>query len=1018
MGVLGKKCDILAVLYLTCFISSSLCFQCAEKGAGKDAEKLQIHIVPHTHDDVGWLKTVDEYFYGANNSIQHAGVQYILDSVIPALNEDPNKRFIYVEIAFFKRWWDQQNVEMQEIVKKLVLQKRLEFINGGWCMNDEAATHYNAIIDQMTVGLKFIEETFGSDARPRIAWHIDPFGHSNEQASLFAQMSFDGFFFGRIDYDDKTLRLKQQRMEMVWRGSKSGNLGKNSDIFTGVLYNGYNPPPGFCFDQFCSDQPIQDDPRLYDENVKQRVEEFIKLACEQGSQYKSNNIMMTMGSDFMYENANLWYKNLDKLIAHVNQDSRVRAFYSTPTTYLEALHAANLTWGLKTDDFFPYADCPHCYWTGYFTSRPALKRYSRLNNNLLQACKQLEVLNGPAQSGSPSSDLLRRALAVAQHHDAVSGTSKQHVADDYAKRLAIGAADCQALMSNVIGKKSIKSKGNAPPVFSSCNLLNVSSCPSTEDSKSFVVNAYNPIARDITSYIRVPVNLPMSVYNPQGAAIKSQLLPISQETMTLRRMQKLSASNSKYELIFKVKLPPLGFASYFVNTSKTSSKMYGKSFAVDPSTVIQNEFIKLEFSRDTGRLTSMTDLVSEVTTQVDQQFLWYNASVDQGQPSGAYIFRPNTSSTTPVNAGGKATFTVYQGPLVQEVRQVFSPYVSQVVRLYYGQKHAEFEYTVGPIPDDLGREVITRFDSDIKSNKVFYTDANGREMQLRTRDFRPTWKLNNTEPVAGNYYPVNSRIFVKDSNRQLTLLTDRSLGGSSLKDGSVELMLHRRLLVDDKRGVDEPLNESGISGKGLIVRGKVNVVLAPPATSAATHRELGEQMMLEPIVSFAQNPSTVEKWLAKYNSLYTGVARQLPSNVHMLTLETSNQYALIRLEHQFEADEDSKLSMPVNVSLQGLFTDLEVSKVEELNLAANQLLKDKHPMQWNIKSVRKSRVRVSGSAKQPSLRLANTPVELRPMQIRTFKATLRMKKKSKDSVQMTKIRKAKRVYRLLTSRNG
>jgi len=28
---------------------------------------------------------------------------------------------------------------------------------------------------------------------------------------------------------------------------------------------------------------------------------------------------------------------------------------------------------LKTDDMFPYADCPHCYWSGYFTSRSALK---------------------------------------------------------------------------------------------------------------------------------------------------------------------------------------------------------------------------------------------------------------------------------------------------------------------------------------------------------------------------------------------------------------------------------------------------------------------------------------------------------------------------------------------------------------------------------------------------------------------------------------------------------------------
>ena len=58
------------------------------------------------------------------------------------------------------------------------------------------------------------------------------------------------------------------------------------------------------------------------------------------------------------------------------------------------------------------------------------------------------MISGPPMKNNLTSDTLRRAVGVAQHHDAVSGTSKQHVADDYAKRLAIGATECQVFFKS------------------------------------------------------------------------------------------------------------------------------------------------------------------------------------------------------------------------------------------------------------------------------------------------------------------------------------------------------------------------------------------------------------------------------------------------------------------------------------------------------------------------------------------------------------------------------------------
>jgi len=114
---------------------------------------------------------------------------------------------------------------------------------------------------------------------------------------------------------------------------------------------------------------------------------------------------------------------------------------------------------------------------------------------------------------------------------------------------------------------------------------------------------------------------------------------------------------------------------------------------------------------------------------------------------------------------------------VQTAVIIFNDWTSEEISLYDGGEVVEVEWTVGPIPidDNRGKEIIIRYDTDIQSQSKYYTDANGREVLERTRDFRPTWNYTVNEPVSGNYYPINSRIWIKDQTRQLTVLTGKNI---------------------------------------------------------------------------------------------------------------------------------------------------------------------------------------------------------------------------------------------------
>ena len=122
-----------------------------------------IHIVPHSHNDLGWLKTVDEYYTGRGiGSLYTDGnVKKELTSIIESLSKNVDRKFTWANIKYFSMWWSEQSEEMKELTRMLVQRKQLEFVGGGWSMHDEACPTFDIMIDNMMIGHKFLMDEFG-----------------------------------------------------------------------------------------------------------------------------------------------------------------------------------------------------------------------------------------------------------------------------------------------------------------------------------------------------------------------------------------------------------------------------------------------------------------------------------------------------------------------------------------------------------------------------------------------------------------------------------------------------------------------------------------------------------------------------------------------------------------------------------------------------------------------------------------------------------------------------------------
>lgn len=202
---------------------------------------LEVIVVPHSHNDPGWHKTVDGYF--------DSQTKPTLNNMVIKLLKYPKMKFVWAETVFLSMWWKDLDEDQRKAVKDLIFRRQLEIVGGGWVVPDEANTHYFAVIDQMIEGHQWLEENLG--VRPRNTWSLDPFGYSSALAYLHREAMYENLVILRVHTELKQLLEESRSLEFYWR--QTWDHSNRSDIYTLMMpYMLYNikhscgPDPAIC----------------------------------------------------------------------------------------------------------------------------------------------------------------------------------------------------------------------------------------------------------------------------------------------------------------------------------------------------------------------------------------------------------------------------------------------------------------------------------------------------------------------------------------------------------------------------------------------------------------------------------------------------------------------------------------------------------------------------------------------------------------------------------------------------
>ena len=125
----------------------------------RPGEKITVHVVTHSHLDAGWIFDVNTCY---------TTVKSIFNSVLESMISNEERKYTVGDIYFFRRWYEELDVDKQTIIKRYVQEQRWEIVHGGAVSTDEATVSFHDMIDNMIISRHWLQKEFG--IIPNIGW--------------------------------------------------------------------------------------------------------------------------------------------------------------------------------------------------------------------------------------------------------------------------------------------------------------------------------------------------------------------------------------------------------------------------------------------------------------------------------------------------------------------------------------------------------------------------------------------------------------------------------------------------------------------------------------------------------------------------------------------------------------------------------------------------------------------------------------------------------------------------------